>query len=309
VKSIRPPRLHAGDKIGVIAPASNVKPELLEPGIRLLNKMGYETVYAPDIFTQDLYFAGTADRRLAELNAMMKRSDIQAILCARGGYGANHLLTRIDFEKFRQHPKIFMGYSDITSLLTAITDRTGLITFHGPMAAKDFATLEAIDFPSWHNSVGGIGEWNVPTDKAEVLRPGHAQGRLYGGCLTMLTASLDTPFAIQTEDTILFIEDVSTKPYQIDRMLMQLRLAGKLDRVQGMVFGEMLHCTQPEGQNYTLPQVIMRVLEQFEGPVIYGVKSGHVSGRNITLPIGVQADLTAEGGRATLRVMEAATEA
>src|SRR6266852_4495404 len=124
----------------------------------------------------------------------------------------------------------------------------------------------------------------------------------------MLAASLDTPFAIQTDDTILFLEDVSTKPYQIDRMLMQLRLAGKLDRVKGMVFGEMLLCTQPEGQNYTLPQVIMRVLEQFDGPVIYGVKSGHVSGRNITLPIGVQATLTAEAGTVSLRVIEAATE-
>lgn len=308
VKTIRPQRLHSGDKIGVIAPASNIKQELLEPGTRLLQKMGFETVYSPDIFSQDLYFAGSVDRRLAELNAMLERSDIKAILCARGGYGANYLLERIDFKKFSRHPKIFMGYSDITSLLTAITDRTGLITFHGPMVAKDFAMLEAIDFPSWHNSVGGIAEWNVSTDKAEVLRPGRAQGRLYGGCLSMLVASLDTPFEIQTDGTILFIEDVSTRPYQIDRMLMQLRLAGKLDHVHGIVFGEMLYCTQTEGQGYTLPQVIMRVLEQFDGPVIYGVKSGHVSGRNITLPIGVQATLTAEDGKANLRVMEAATE-
>ncbi|MBZ5521769.1 MAG: LD-carboxypeptidase [Acidobacteriia bacterium] len=309
MQSIRPSRLHSGDRVGVIAPASNIKKELLEPGIRLLRQMGYEVVYAPDIFAQELYFAGSVERRMAELNAMLERNDVRAILCARGGYGSNYLLEKIDFRKFAEHPKIFMGYSDITSLLTAITDRTGLITFHGPMVAKDFAILEGVDFSSWHNALGGIGEWNVSTDGVEVLRPGRAQGRLCGGCLSMLAASLDTPFEIQTADTILFIEDVSTKPFQIDRMLTQLRLAGKFDRVKGFVFGEMQLCTQPEGQNYTLPEVIMRVLRQYDVPVVYGVKSGHVSGRNITLPIGVQALLVAESGRASLRVVEAATVA
>jgi len=307
VKNIRAPRLYSGDRIGVVAPASNIKKELLEPGIKLLQQMGYEAVYDAGIFDQELYFAGSLERRLAELNAMIERTDIKAVLCARGGYGSNYLLEKIDFKKFARHPKIFMGYSDITSLLTAITDRTGLITFHGPMVTKDFAILEGVDFASWHNCLGGIGAWNVSTEDAEVLKPGRAQGRLYGGCLSMLAASLDTPFAIETADTILFIEDVSTKPYQIDRMLMQLRLAGKLDRVKGFVFGEMQLCTQPDGQNYTLPQVIMRVLEKYDVPVIYGVKSGHVSGRNITLPIGAQATLVAEGGQASLRVMEAAT--
>lgn len=307
MQSIRPARLHSGDKVGVIAPASNVKKELLEPGLRLLQQMGYETVYSPDIFAQDLYFAGTAERRMAELNAMLERSDIRAILCARGGYGSNYLLEKIDFAKFAAHPKIFMGYSDITSLLTAITDRTGLITFHGPMVAKDFATIDGVDFSSWHNALGGIAGWNVSTEGAQVLRAGRARGRLYGGCLSMLAASLETPFEIQTDDTILFMEDVSTKPFQIDRMLTQLRLAGKLDRVKGIVFGEMQLCVQPDGQDYTLPQVILRVLERLDVPVIYGVQSGHVTGRNITLPIGAQAELVAENGRALLRVMEAAT--
>jgi len=132
---------------------------------------------------------------------------------------------------------------------------------------------------------------------------------LYGGCLSLLTASLGSDFEIRTDDTILFIEDVAEKPYQIDRMLMQLRLAGKLKQVRGIIFGEMLDCVQPGGQDYTLQQVIMRVLKDFSGPIIYGLRSGHVSSNNITLPIGVRAELVADGAGVKLSILEAATKA
>jgi muramoyltetrapeptide carboxypeptidase LdcA involved in peptidoglycan recycling len=133
----------------------------------------------------------------------------------------------------------------------------------------------------------------------QTLRSGKAAGKLYGGCLSMLVASLGTPFEIQTADTILFIEDIAEKPYRIDRMLMQLRLAGKLDGVRGFVFGEMLDCAPPVGESYTLQQVIMRVLAPFNVPIVYGLKSGHVTSGNITLPIGVLAELAA--GNSTFR--------
>lgn len=309
MNAVKAPRLHSGDRIGVIAPASNVKRELLDLGVRLLREMGYEAEYSPGITEQDLYFAGTVERRLAELYAMLERPDIKAILCARGGYGSNYLLEHIDFRRFADHPKIIMGYSDITSLLTAITDRTGLVTFHGPMVAKDFAAMDGdgIDFSSWHNATGGIANWAVSTEGAETLRAGQAHGPVYGGCLSMLAASLRTPFEIEPKGSIFFIEDISTKPFQIDRMLTQLRLAGKLDGVKAFVFGEMQYCTQPDGQDYTLQEVIMRILGPCEVPVIYGVKSGHVSGRNITLPIGVEATLIADATRSSLRIMEPAT--
>ena len=309
MNAVKAPRLHSGDKIGVVAPASNVKRELLDLGVKLLREMGYEPEYAPGITAQDLYFAGTVERRIAELYAMLERPDIKAILCARGGYGSNYLLEHIDFRKFAENPKIVMGYSDITSLLTAITDRTGLITFHGPMVAKDFATMDGVgvDFSSWHNATGGIANWAVSTEGTQTLRAGQAHGPLYGGCLSMLVASLRTPFEIETKGSILFLEDVSAKPFQIDRMMTQLRLAGKLDGVKAFVFGEMQYCTQPDGQEYTLQEVIMRVLEKYQVPVIYGVKSGHVSGRNITLPIGAQATLIADVTRSSLRIMEPAT--
>ena len=304
MKTVKPPALRPGDKIGIIAPASNIRRELLEAGVARLRQMGYEPIYLPGILERDLYFAGSVERRLGELDEMLERDDIAALICARGGYGANYLLERLDFDKFAKHPKIIMGYSDNTSLLTAIHDRCGLITFHGPMVTKDFGSSDGIELSSWQNAVGAAAKWNIPTDGVQVLREGRVQGRLYGGCLSMLAASLGTPFAIHTEGTILFIEDIATKPYQIDRMLMQLRLAGKLDGVKGLIFGEMVDCVQPAGQDYTLPQVIMRVLENYDVPIIYGLRSGHVSRGNITLPLGGQAELIASNSGAKLTILE-----
>src|SRR5215471_2655861 len=191
---IKPRALKPGDKVGIIAPASNIKRELLEEGIAGLRQLGYEPIYLPGILERELYFAGSLERRLRELEEMLERDDIAAIICARGGYGANYLLERLDFEKFAQHPKIICGYSDITTLLTAITDRAGLITFHGPMVTKDFALPDGLDLASWQNAVGGTNAWELPMDGGQVLRPGEAEGMLYGGCLSLLVASLGTPF-------------------------------------------------------------------------------------------------------------------
>jgi muramoyltetrapeptide carboxypeptidase len=320
VNVIRPPALRPGDKIGIIAPASNVKADLLEAGCARLRQLGYEPVYSSGILDRDLYFAGTVERRLREIEEMLERQDVRAMICARGGYGSNHLLERILFEKFVHRPKIIIGYSDNTSLLTAIHDRTGLITFHGPMVTKDFASPDGVDLASWNNAVQGTSAWGVPTTGVEILQPGRARGHLYGGCLSMLVASLGTPFEIRpsestngNDDTLLFLEDIAAKPYQIDRMLTQLRLAGKLRRVRGIIFGEMVECIQPGGQDYTLQEVILRTLRGVnpDVPIIYGLKSGHVSSGNITLPLGVEVELiaTVDGPdrKVELNILEPAT--
>jgi len=305
-KILKPPALRKGDRIGLIAPASSFSREGFRAGSERLRQMGYEPVYSEQIFDRDLYFAGTAERRTRELKELWQREDIRALVCVRGGYGSNYLLENLDFEMFARQPKILIGCSDITTLLTAIHDRTGLVTFHGPMVAKDIGD-GTIDLSSWNNSLGGSAEWNVPTAGVEVLRPGRARGKMYGGCLSLLAASLGTPFEIETEGTLLFIEDIGERPYRIDRMLMQLRLAGKLEGVRGFLFGEMLGCDRPLDETYTLQQVITRVLEPYNVPVIFGLKSGHVTGSNITLPIGAQAELAAEGSEASLRILESAT--
>ena len=305
-KIIRPPALRQGDKIGLIAPASSFKHERFLAGCERLRQKGYEPVYSPDIFERDIYFAGSVERRAHEFHEFWRRDDIAALICVRGGYGSNYLLEKLDYGMIATHPKILLGCSDISSLLTAIHDRTGLIGLHGPMVAKDIAD-GTLDEASWKSALQGADNWQVQTTGVEALRTGTAQGKLYGGCLSMLVASLGTPFEILTEDTILFIEDIGEKPFRIDRMLMQLKLTGKLEKVRGFVFGEMLDCAPPKGETYTLQEVIMRVLAPYNVPTVYGLKSGHVSSGNITLPIGVQAELKAGSSEATLQILESAT--
>jgi muramoyltetrapeptide carboxypeptidase len=305
-KTIKPAALRRGDKIGLIAPASSFNHERFLAGCERLRQMGYKPVYSQNIFERDIYFAGSVERRAREFHEFWRRDDIAALICVRGGYGSNYLLEKLDYGMIAAQPKILLGCSDITSLLTAIHDRTGLIGFHGPMVAKDIAD-ETFDPSSWNNSLTGIAEWDVPANGLEILQPGTARGKLYGGCLSMLVGSLGTPYEIHSDDSIIFIEDIGEKPFRIDRMLTQLRLAGKLEKVRGFVFGEMLDCVPPKGETYTLQQVIMRVLEPYYVPIVYGLKSGHVSSGNITLPIGVQAELTVEGADASLRILEAAT--
>jgi muramoyltetrapeptide carboxypeptidase len=304
----KPPALRPGDSIGIVAPASAIKQDLLDAGCQALEKLGYKPFYLPSILDQDLYFAGSVRRRARELEEMFERDEVRAIICARGGYGCNYLLRELDLEKIRAHPKIFMGYSDVTTLLTWFGDQANLVTFHGPMLTKDFAN-GMVDLATWSAATGGKSQWEIGAAPAYSVVPlvrGSANGILYGGCLSMLVASLGTEYAIRTEGTLLFIEDVAVKPYQIDRMLMQLKLAGKLDSVRGIIFGEMLDCAQPQEKRFTLMEVIKRVVGDLGIPVAYGLPSGHVSGENITLPLGINASLTV-GESVRLTVLEPAT--
>ncbi|PYX95016.1 MAG: LD-carboxypeptidase [Acidobacteria bacterium] len=309
---VKPPALQAGDTIGIVAPASNIKRELLEKGCETLRQLRYKPFYFDSIFDQDLYFAGSVERRVRELEEMFARDDVRAIFCARGGYGANYLLSALDPQKIVAHPKIFMGYSDITTLLTCFVDSAGFVTFHGPMVTKDFSLADGVELASWEAALTGLSQWELDLDAGSGVKglvEGRAEGVLYGGCLSMLAASLGTPHEIRTADKILFMEDVAAKPYQIDRMLMQLKLAGKLSGVRGIVFGEMLDCVQTKDQGYTLEEVILRVVGDLGIPVAFGLRSGHVSRGNVTLPIGVRASLTVGGERVRLEILESATVA
>lgn len=306
----KPPALRAGDTIGIVAPASNIKRELLEKGCETLRQLGYRPFYFDSIFEQDLYFAGSVQRRARELEEMFGRDEVRAIFCARGGYGANYLLSALDLRKIVPHPKIFMGYSDITALLTCFADSAGFVTFHGPMVTKDFSLADGVDLASWEAALTGLSQWELDLGAGSGVKglvEGEAEGTLYGGCLSMLAASLGTPHEIRTADTILFMEDVAAKPYQIDRMLMQLKLAGKLSGVRGIVFGEMLDCMQTKDQGYTLEEVVLRIVGDLGIPVAFGLRSGHVSRRNVTLPIGVRAALKVSGGRVRVEFLESAT--
>jgi muramoyltetrapeptide carboxypeptidase len=274
-----------------------------------LRDLGYKPFYLDSIFERDLYFA-VRPRGARENWKKCSSATKCGRSCCRGGYGANYLLDILDLKKIKAHPKIFVGYSDLTTLLTYFADVAGLITFHGPMVAKDFAHAHGVDRNSWERALNGSSEWALELDSdVKSLVAGSGEGILYGGCLSILVASLGTPYEIRTAGTILFIEDIAAKPYQIDRMLMHLKLAGKLVDVRGIIFGEMLDCEQNKDQGYTLAEVLLRVVGDLGVPVAYGLRSGHVSGRNVTLPFGVHAalDVTARG--MNLKILEAATTA
>jgi muramoyltetrapeptide carboxypeptidase len=225
---------------------------------------------------------------------MFARPEVKAIICARGGYGCNYLLPKIDLHLVRSNPKIFCGCSDVTTLLTYLCDAAGLVTFHGPMLNVDVRP-DGVDEASWSAAFmsGASYQREFAAEEVEALVPGEAEGMLYGGCLSLLCASLGTPYEIETRGTILFIEDLAEPAFRIDRMLMHLKLAGKFDEVRGLIFGEMLNCGPRNGGDYTLQQVVQRVVGDLGIPVAYGLKSGHVSRGNITLPFGVHATLSA----------------
>src|SRR5689334_5062160 len=183
-----------GDTIAVIAPASQIKREPLLAGVQQLQTLGYQVLYSEEILSEDLYFAGDVERRVRELHRAFANPKVKAVFCARGGYGTNYLLPHVDLDLVRNNPKILLGYSDVTTLLTYLNDRLGLVTFHGPMVTKDFAVSGGFDRISLEAAVTGKRNWSITQNSGlQALRQGTAAGKLYGGCLSMLVASLGTP--------------------------------------------------------------------------------------------------------------------
>ena len=295
-----PAALRPGDTVGIIAPAGVIESDPLEAGCAWLMRKELQPFYLPSILDRDLYFAGTSQRRLDEFHEMFSRPEIKAIICARGGYGCNYLLPQIDLDLVRTNPKILCGCSDVTTLLTFLCDRADMVTFHGPMLNIDVRP-DGVDDESWLATLtsGEAYQREFGSDEVQTLFAGSAEGMLYGGCLSLLCASLGTPYEIETRGTILFLEDKAEPAFRIDRMLTHLKLAGKFEGVRGVIFGEMLNCGPRNSQDYTLQQVVQRIVADLGVPVAYGLKSGHVSCGNITLPMGVNVHLNA-GSRVTL---------
>jgi muramoyltetrapeptide carboxypeptidase len=287
---IKPKALKRGDTIGIAAAASNIKGELLEQGCRELENLGFKTYFRPDITSSFRYFSGTRERRLSEFLEMLKSPEIAAIFCARGGYGSGDLIADIPAELIQENAKIVNGSSDITMLLNWI-ERAGVVSFHGPMVATSIRQgSSGYDRQILLDLLQGQTV-QFPTAGTSILRPGTSEGRLVGGCLSLVVATLGTPHAIDTRDAILVLEDVDTKPYQIDRMITHLKQAGKFESLNGIVFGEMLNCTQNANQGYTLQEVLLDLLAGYTFPVLYGFPTGHTSRPNVIVPFGVRARL------------------
>lgn len=304
---LKSPAVASGARIAIVAPASSADPERITRGIETLRRLGYDAVAAEHLYgKQPPYFSATPEDRLADLHHAFADPGVAAIVCARGGYGSNYLLAGLDLDLIRAHPKPLFAYSDMTVLQTWLLDQIGLVAFHGPMAAADFSLENGVHLPSFQAAVSGGLVQAGAEQGIRALRPGRARGVMYGGCLSLLTSSLGTPYAAHTEGKLLFLEDQAEKPYRIDRLLRQMVLAGKFDGVRGFIFGEMLGCASDGADPQLLDRVILDVLRDFDVPIAIGLRSGHVSGGNVTLPLGIEAELILEGADPLLRYLEPA---
>ena len=289
---IKPRAVPGNAQVAVVSLASTPQPERVERGLAALRTLGYAPQPSEHILARGpLFFAGTPAMRLSDLHHAFTDEKSRAIFSTRGGYGANYLLEDLDLDLIAENAKPLIGSSDLTAMHLWLLDQIHLPAFHGPMLSADFSRESGVHLPSLQAAFSGKPYIVGAAEGLRVLNPGRARGILYGGCLSILVALLGTPYEPQTEGKLLFLEDVSAKPYQIDRMLWQLREAGKLEGVRGIVFGEMLDCTSPGAPPELLDQVILRAFEEFKGPIAIGLRSGHVSRSNVTLTFGVEAEL------------------
>lgn len=315
-KLIKPRALRAGDTVGVVAPGTAVPdPErlaLVEPTLRFF---GLRAKLGKYVAKGSGHVTRTVSERVDDLHAMFRDPEVKAVFCIRGGYGSMQLLDQIDYDLIRRNPKVFIGYSDITALHLAINRRAGLVTFHGPIVLSSFTDYTQRNFHQALFDARPAGKLTNPTE-SNTLRPEHplrtiragtATGQLVGGNLSLVTALMGTPYEIETRGRILFIEDVGEEPYRIDRMLTQLRLAGKFDQAAGIVFGECSECTPNDYKpsfawDATLGEVLDNILGSTRVPVLSGLTIGHTADQ-LTLPLGVNATLNAD--EKTLELKEA----
>jgi muramoyltetrapeptide carboxypeptidase len=311
---VKPPRLAAGDTVGLIDPASaTFLREDVEIVSDVLRALGFQVKRGAHLMDRYGYLAGRDADRAADVSALFADPEVKGVLAVRGGWGSARLLPHLDFEVIRRHPKVLVGYSDLTALLNPIHARTGLVTFHGPVGVSTWTPFsvehlrrvlvdgEALTLANPTEA----GESLVPVqDRVWTITPGMARGRLLGGNLTVLSALVGTPYLPDFEGAVLFLEDVREQIYRIDRMLTQLALAGILRRVRGVVIGKCTDCDPGEGYgSLTLEEVFDDHLKPLGVPAWHGAMIGHID-RQFTLPIGLEVEIDA--GKGTIRLLEAA---
>ena len=307
---LKPSRLRSGDRIAVVAPASPFQRDEFDKGIAEIQRLGFEPVFDETVFAQHGgYLSGTGEARARSFIAAWHDPSIQALIAVRGGYGSVHLLPYLERNDLRRTPKSFIGYSDLTTILTHLTLGCGIVSFHGPMLDRRLgngvAAYDRDTFVRALTDAQPLGE--LPAPGLETLREGEASGVVVGGTLAQLVASLGTPYALKPpRGHVLFLEDVAERPYRLDRMLTQMRLAGVLEAASALVFGEFRDCDEPRGEP-SARTTIAELVKDFNGPVVFGFPSGHTSGPLVTLPFGVRGRVVARG-KPRLIIEEGAVE-
>jgi muramoyltetrapeptide carboxypeptidase len=316
VDLIRPKALRPGDTVGIITPSTPViDPDRLALAERTLKYFGLRMKMGRNVGKRSPDYRSFVAERLDDLHAMFRDREVSAVFALRGGYGSPQLLDRIDYDLIHRNPKIFLGFSDITALHLAIHKHSRLVTFHGPVVISGFTAFTQQHFRRALFETTPLGKVTNPPETNELrpnhtlrtIRPGTASGQLIGGNLSLVVATMGTPYEIETRGKILFIEDVGEEAYSIDRMLTQLRLAGKLDGAAGLIFGECAGCGPGDykpstASPYSLGETLDNILGALKIPVLSGLTIGHTSDQ-LTLPLGVMATLDADGG--TLEIKEA----
>ena len=292
----KPRALAQGDRVAIVAPASPFDRDEFERGVEEIRRLGFEPVYDESVFARRSYVAGSSEVRAAAFQAAWDDPAIAGVIAARGGYGSAQILPLLDAHALRLSAKCFVGYSDLTAMLTFLTLNCGVVAFHGPMLEKRLSRGEAgYDRDSFHRVLcraAPVGEITAPA--VESLRQGEAAGVLLGGTLTQLLASLGTSYAFAPPPGyVLFIEEVGERPYRLDRMMTQLKHAGLLKQASAVVVGELVECDEPSSE-VTARAVMADLLGDFPGPVLIGLPSGHTSSPALTLPFGVTARVLAD---------------
>jgi muramoyltetrapeptide carboxypeptidase len=313
---IRPGALRPGDTVGLITPATEVPdPDRLALAERTIQYFKLRMKRGRGVGKRFGTYRESLEARLDDLHSMFRDPEVKAIFCIRGGYASAHLLDRIDYDLVRRNPKIFLGYSDITAMHLAIQRHARLVTFHGPIVLSRFTDYTQQNFRKALFETAPVGKVTNPVESNELrpahvlrtIRPGTAKGQLTGGNLSLVSTTLGTPYEIDTRGRILFLEDVEEQAYSIDRMLTQLRLAGKLDQAAGVIWGECSDCGPRAYQPslvlpFSVGEVVDNILGQLKVPVLSGLTIGHTNDQ-LTLPLGVSATLDATAG--TLEITEA----
>lgn len=306
----KPRALRRGDRIALVAPASPFDRAEFDRGAAELAEIGFEPVFDDRVFARKGYLAGDADLRAAAFMDAWCDASVAALVAVRGGYGSVQVLPLLPPDVIRGHPKLFVGYSDATAILTYLTQRCGLVAVHGPMIegrfARGAAGYDRASFLACVTATEPMGE--IAVEGLVPVRDGEAAGPLTGGTLSQLVSSLGTPYAFDPpQGSVLFLEDIGERPYRIDRMVTQLRLAGIFERARAVIWGEMPRCDEAAGAP-VLREVVAELFHRFHGPVVFGFPSGHTTGPSVTLPFGVTVRVVA-GPRTMVIVEEAAVRA
>lgn len=299
----KPKRLHNGDLIGIISPAST--PDDLtrvNSGVQYLEKIGYKVIVGSNVGKNHGYLAGSDEERVNDLHSMFKNKNVKAIMCVRGGYGSPRLLDKINYSLIKRNPKIFVGYSDITALQMAFLQKANLVTFAGPMLAVDFYD-EVSSFTEeffWRliTSNKKIGRIKNPnSEKMYYLRKGSASGQIIGGNLALFVSLMGTQYFPDVRKKILLLEDTGEAPYRLDRLINQLRIANVFEKVKGVILGAFTDCKEsdPDKKTLTLGEVIEDYFTKVKKPAVYNFQHGHIKD-NITVPFGIKARLNATKG-------------